>query len=350
MSNTRQHQAWFLLLLFSAGLLLGACTGRGPATVKHDASMELVWPLAPAEPRIKYIGDLSHPEDLGITKGLLGMLSAVAMGREDHSMVLPMAVVENGLQQIFVADPGVKAIHRFDRKKGRYKSIKREGGEDFVSPVGLAVDKEGKVYITDSKLAKVFVIGVGEDEASPLALEEDFIRPTGIAVDGKTGWMYVVDTGLHTISVFRSDNTLLRKFGRRGAGEGEFNFPTYIWQNRKGQLLVTDSLNFRIQRFDRHGRFIGQFGHPGNAMGDLSRPKGVAEDRYGHVYVVDSLFHNVQLFDESGSLLMNFGVQGGGAGEFWLPVGIFIGADDTIYLCDSYNQRVQLFQYIGVEQ
>lgn len=349
MSTTSQRHTWVLCLLLGSGILLGACTGQGPATVKHDASVALVWPPAPAKSRIKYIGDLSHPEDLGITKGLLGMLSEVATGKEDNSMVLPMAVVENGLKQIFVADPGVKAIHRFDRKKGRYKSIKRVGGKGFVSPVGLAVDKEGNVYIADSELAKVFVIAVGDDEAAPLALEEDFVRPTGIAVDGETGWIYVVDTGLHGISVFRSDNTLLRKFGRRGTAEGEFNFPTYIWQNRDGQLLVTDSLNFRIQRFDRHGRFIGQFGSPGNAMGDLSRPKGVAEDRHGHVYVVDSLFHNVQLFDESGSLLMNFGIQGSEPGEFWLPVGIFIGADDVIYLCDSYNQRVQIFQYIGKE-
>ncbi|MCU7925112.1 MAG: 6-bladed beta-propeller [Candidatus Thiodiazotropha sp. (ex Dulcina madagascariensis)] len=348
MNTTRQHHVWFLIVMLGCGML-SACAGPGPASVKREAGLELVWPPAPAKARIKYIGDLSHPEDLGITKGLLGILSEVASGEEDDSMVLPLAVVENGSKQIFVADPGVKAVHRYDRQKGRYHSIKRAGGKGFVSPVGLAADKAGNIYVTDSELAKVFVIGAGDDEAAPLALQDDFVRPTGIAVDGETGWIYVVDTGVHTISVFKPDNTLLRKFGRRGSAEGEFNFPTYIWQNRDGQLLVTDSLNFRIQRFDRHGRFIGRFGHPGDAMGDLSRPKGVAEDSYGHVYVVDSLFHNVQLFDESGSLLMNFGIQGGEPGEFWLPVGIYIDADDTVYVCDSYNQRVQIFQYIGGE-
>lgn len=345
-----QRHRWILFLFCTATALLTACSGQGPTTVKQDRSGVLSWPPTPAKPRIQHIGDLSHPKDIGITKSWLDMLSEMALGKEDNAMVLPIAVVENRLKQLFVADPGVNAIHRFDRNKGRYKSIKRKGGKGFDSPVGLASDRVGNIYISDSELAKVFIIGIDDSEALPLDLEEDFVRPTGIAIDNETGWIYVVDTGVHKISVFDSDKSLLRKFGHRGSGEGEFNFPTYIWQNREGHLLVTDSLNFRIQRFDRHGRYIGQFGKPGNGAGDLSRPKGVAEDRHGHVYVVDSLFHNVQLFDATGSLLMNFGNQGSKPGEFWLPVGIFIGEDDTIYLCDSYNQRVQIFQYIGLEQ
>lgn len=348
--TVQKHHRMIFILAVATSLLFTACSGLEPATIKPSSDAILVWPPEPDAPRIKYIGSLSRPKDLGITKGFLSMLSDVALGKEDNGMVLPMAVVENAQKQLYIADPGVKAVHRFDKKQGRYVSIKRKGGKDFESPVSLAADGKGNVYVTDSELAKVFIIGVNDTEALPLEVDDDFNRPTGIAVDTKTGWIYVVDTGLHTVSIFNPDLSLLKKFGHRGSKDGEFNFPTYIWLNQDEQLLVTDSLNFRVQRFDRYGTYIGQFGTPGNALGSLSRPKGVAEDSHGHVYVVDSLFHNVQLFDKSGSLLMHFGKQGIKPGEFWLPVGVFIGDDDIIYLCDSYNQRVQIFQYVGDEQ
>jgi DNA-binding beta-propeller fold protein YncE len=341
------HNGWLIVLTIHITILLCACTTQGPVSDQHDTNRDLIWPPAPNKPRIKHIGNLTHPKDLGINKGFLGMLSELALGEEKIGMVHPMAVVENEMDQLYVADPGAKAIHRFDRKGGRYNSIKRIGGKDFESPVSLATDNQGNVYIADSELAQIFIVRSDDNEAVPLALDEDFIRPTGVAIDRDTGWIYVVDTGVHKISVFNQDMMLLKKFGHRGSKDGELNFPTYIWQNRDKHLLVTDSLNFRIQLFDRHGNYLGKFGTPGNAMGNLSRPKGVAEDSHGHIYVVDSLFHNVQLFNASGLLLMHFGKQGSKLGDFWLPAGIFISDDNTIYVCDSYNQRVQIFQYIG---
>lgn len=336
-----------LLLLLVASALLMSCAGN--ARIGEGTSRDVVWPSKPSMPRIAYSGSVSQPEDLGISKGLFGILKAAAVGEEDSSMILPMAVVPNGKGQLFVSDSGRQGIHKFDTERGKYQFIKRRNGEGLISPVAMAVDQAGKVYITDSELAKVFVIPVGAKEAEPLQLAEDFVRPTGIAIDSQSGWIYVVDTGNHAVYVFKPDNTLIKKFGRRGTQAGEFNFPTYLWQNKEGNLIITDSLNFRIQMFDRFGGYIGQFGSVGNGTGDQARPKGVAEDSEGHIYVTDSLFHTVQIFDESGNFLLNFGEQGSDPGQFWLPAGIHISQDGTIYVADSYNKRVQIFHYIGSE-
>lgn len=337
-------------LLLATAAVLTACVGETQIKQKAHSNEGPVWPPEPFTPKIEYIGSLSKPEDLNIRKGIFGILKEVAMGEEDNKMILPMAIVKNVKNQLFVADPGKKAIHRFDKARGKYRLIKREGDRDFASPVGMAADSEGNVYIADSELAKVFMVGIDKDYAAKLPLDEDFIRPTGIAVDKKTGWIYVVDTGIHAIYVFNKQYSLVKKFSHRGTGDGELNFPTYIWQNKDGKLLVTDSLNFRIQIFDRYGGYLNKFGNAGNGTGDLARPKGVAEDSQGHVYVTDSLFHNVQVFSETGEFLINFGEQGNGKGQFWLPVGITITNDDTIYVADSYNKRVQVFRYIGSER
>jgi DNA-binding beta-propeller fold protein YncE len=214
------------------------------------------------------------------------------------------------------------------------------------SPIALAVGDKGEVYVTDSVLAEVLVIRPGARAAVPVALPK-MGQPTGIAFDPMSERTYVVDTTAHHVNVFNRDSTLHSSFGRRGTGDGEFNYPTLLWRDPAGQLYVTDSLNFRIQIFDATGRFIGKFGQSGDGAGDFMRQKGVATDSFGHVYIADALFNALQIFDSSGQLLLSVGNLGSGRGEFWLPAGVFIDSDDSIYVADSYNHRIQVFRYIG---
>ena len=97
--------------------------------------------------------------------------------------------------------------------------------------------------------------------------------------------------------------------------------------DRRGNLYVSDSLNSRIQVFDREGHFLRSWGKRGVFPGDFSQPKGIACDVRGYVYVVDSHFENVQVFNPEDKLLLAFGSEGNGPGEFWLPVGIFADND-----------------------
>ena len=128
---------------------------------------------------------------------------------------------------------------------------------------------------------------------------------------------------------------------------GQLNFPTYLWLAPPSELLVTDTLNFRIQRFDADDGVLGAFGQAGDATGSLARPKGVAVDRHGNIYVMDGVLNALQIFDREGRLLLAIGEQGQGPGQFWLPSGIFVTADDLIFVADSYNRRVQVFRYLG---
>ncbi len=323
-------------------LALGACA---PAALKPEEQAPLVWPDLPNPPRIAYVRQFSRPDDIGIAKGFFQRLAELIVGANEARLIRPMAVVASkGV--VYVADPGASGVHRFDPAAARYDLIVAEGGQALPSPVGLALGSEGEVYVTDSDLAKVFVIRPGAKVATPLALPE-MAQPTGIAFDRSSGNLYVVDTGAHRVNVFKRDGALAFSIGRRGDADGEFNYPTLIWLDPAGRLYVTDSLNFRIQVFDRQGKFLSKFGQAGDGSGDNMRPKSVATDSYGHVYVVDALLNALQIFDAKGSYLLSVGGIGGDRGEFWLPAGIFIGENDTIYVADSYNQRVQVLRYIG---
>lgn len=257
-----------------------------------------------------------------------------------------MAVVTVG-EVVFVADPGAHGVHRFDRARSRYDLLRRADERPLPSPVGMAASDDGRVYLTDSELAGIFVVDAGADEVRRLPIDVELAQPTGIAINPHSSELYVTDTLGHRVHVFSRDGHHLRSFGAHDDAAGHFNYPTYLWFTPAGELLVADSLNFRVQGFAADDRWLFAFGHHGDGSGDIARLKGVATDSDGHVYVVDALFHAVQIFDRDGTLLLAFGNPGQRPGEFWLPTGIFIDTEDRIYVADAYNRRVQVFRYIG---
>lgn len=325
------------------GVLLFACV-CAPAWAEQEQE-KLVWPHAPAQPRVEFVKTFSRAADLGIGKGFFERLKDLLFGEEEARILRPMAVVASG-GILYVADPGARGVHRFDTAGGEYSLIAAGDDAPLPSPVGLARGTGGDVYVVDSRLGQIFVIRPGAKSALALRLDVKLTQPTGIACDAASGRLYVADTAEHRIHIFERDGSLAGSIGRRGTGDGEFNYPTYLWLTPEGRLYVTDSLNFRVQAFDARGQFVGKFGRQGDGSGDAARQKGVATDRHGHVYVVDALFHAFQIFDATGRLLLPVGERGQERGEFWLPTGIFID-DEIIYIADSYNQRIQVLRYIG---
>ncbi len=342
-------QAWCRPIVVGAVLLVGGCAATMPAAEPDKQAMTRVWPEPPADPRISYVRSFSRPADLGIKKGFLERLAEFFVGESDAHLVRPMAVVETPDGTLYVADPGAKGVQCFDVRRGRYRLVQGVDAAILPSPVGLTIGARGEVYVADSALAQILVIQPGAKQAKPMALETSLRQPTGLVFDPVGQQLFIVDTAAHQVVAIGLDGKERARFGQRGDGDGNFNFPTLIARDRDGRLYVTDSLNFRIQMFDSAGRFLGRFGRLGNATGDLSRPKGVATDRFGHVYVVDSMFHALQIFDRNGVFLLAIGSQGRAEGEFWLPTGLFVSEDNIIYIADSHNQRVQVLRYIGTQ-
>ena len=75
--------------------------------------------------------------------------------------------------------------------------------------------------------------------------------------------------------------TILRQFGKRGAGPGEFNQPHALALDAQGRLFVGDRSNNRVQIFDQSGKFIAEWPQ-------FSRPSGIFIDRQGNLYSADS--------------------------------------------------------------
>lgn len=176
-----------------------------------------------------------------------------------------------------------------------------------------------------------------------------FFSPVRIAVDQR-GYVYVSDTGNHRIQVFTGDGEFYINWGRKNTGEyvgavkgREFLLPYGVTADRMNNIYVADNGNYRIQKFTTGGAFLAQWGVLGDGPGEFNSPKGVNIDTAGNVYVADTKNHRILKFSPEGVLLWEFGSQGSAPGNFNTPNDIAVGLTGKIYVADTWNNRIQVF-------
>src|SRR5439155_12579845 len=105
--------------------------------------------------------------------------------------------------------------------------------------------------------------------------------------------------------------------------------------------------NHRVQRFDKEGKFKSKWGtqalvaNVGDAPGQFFGPRAIAIDQSGSLLVTDTGNHRVQRFDADGKFLAVYGGRGGGDGLFSEPVGVAVDKSGNIYVADTWNKRIQ---------
>jgi DNA-binding beta-propeller fold protein YncE len=306
---------------------------------------DLYWPEPPDPPRIKYIRDYRGGADFKTTSSA----SDILLGGEGATMLKkPMSVHASIDGKIFVTDTAAADVFVWDTVNKTATTLGAMGAKIFYKPIGVATDDKGRIFVSDSQTDKVTVLDKAGAVETTLEPKIPFKQPTGVATDITRKKLYVTDTHNHSIVVFDLDTLkYIKTIGKRGKEEGDFNFPSHIAVGPKGNLYVADTMNGRVEIFDAEGKFIRAFGQFGDSPGMFARPKGVSVDSEGHIYVVDSAFNNVQIFDEEGQILMAFASYGSDRGQMVLPAGIAIDKDDYIYVVDSWNRRVEAFEYMG---
>lgn len=127
-----------------------------------------------------------------------------------------------------------------------------------------------------------------------------FKSPVGLAVDG-SGNIYVADYNNHRVQKFAPDGTFLLKFGTNGTGDGQFKNPTGIALDGSGNIYVAEEFNHRIQKFNSSGVYQSKFGSSGPGDGQLSGPRHLALDTLTtNVLIPDSANNRVQRFTQAG--------------------------------------------------
>ncbi len=332
------------LWLIAYGIGIHPVEARKKRAPKKKVMKELVWPLPPAKPRLKWITQYQTVEDFTGESGLRRALRKLTGEKKKRLFVYPTAVVTDPQGRIYVSDTGGKRVVVLDPTK---KKVRIWYGDPvgFTGPTGLAYARQRHfLYVADSPARAVY--GVDMKGKIQLQIKEKLKRPAGLAIDEQRHRLYVVDVRGHNIKVFDLDGKLLKVIGKRGNQPGEFNFPNFITVDSKGYLYVSDMGNFRVQILDPDGVVINTFGQPGKSPGDFMRPKGIAVDSENHIYVLDAFFHNLQIFDIFGRIYLAVGSPGREPGQFLLPIGVHIDEHNRVYILDQLNRRLQILEYL----
>ena len=193
------------------------------------------------------------------------------------------------------------------------KLLKSFGAGMFVWPHSVHVDRDGNVWIVDSRLTTPAEIKKfpGEQVKGNIVVKfspegkvlmtlgkvgvsgdppEAFTDPNDI-VTAPNGDIYVAEshTNLETtpnaiarISIFDKNGKFIKSFGKLGSGPGEFRTPHAMAFDAKGRLIVADRANHRIQILDKSdGKFLGEFKN-------FSRTSGLVIDKDDTLYTIDS--------------------------------------------------------------
>ena len=256
-------------------------------------------------------------------------------------------------QNILIPDSGNDRIEIFTEngtfinKWISFTSLTDESTNELNHPHGIAIDsKTGDVYIGDQGNNRILKLSKDGKLISTIenSSNASFNHSHGIAIDSKTGDVYIVDRDLALVQKFDSEGNFITKWGSKGTGDGQFDRPWDIASDFNGYVYVTDSANSRVQKFDSEGNFITKWGSKGTGDGQFDKPYGISTDSTGAVYVTDSANSRVQKFDSEGNFITKWGSKGTGDGQFLQPEGIAVDSlGEWVVISDTKTNTVSKF-------
>lgn len=322
---------------------------------------KIVWPNPPSVTRVKFLDYFSnekfHPEPVVEGKKSTWM-DRMAGGQTQvekkeakplFALWTPYGVAVDHTGKVYVADGKVGAIFIFDPETKEAELIKHGVNARFGFIVGLAMDDDDRLFVSDTQLHHVLVFDAKHKLQATFG--EGMANPGGLALDTENRFLYVADAELDQVLVYDADSyKLLRKMGTAGkahrlTGVGDFAKPTNVAVDKEGNLYVADTWNDRIEIFDADGGFIRTFGKNGDGPGRFARPKGIAVDADGHVWVADAVQDRLQIFTQEGQLLMWMGGHGQLPGQFMDLAGLAIDKQNHVVTSEQDPGRVQMFKY-----
>lgn len=231
------------------------------------------------------------------------VLSWGSFGAELGQFQIPYSITVGGpSHHVFVTERNNYRVQEFEldgTPVGTWGS-RGTGPGQYTDPRGIAAGPDGAVYVIDSVLRRLDIIGgatPGSWDLSPW-----FRDPQGIAVDSQRN-VYIADLDWDLVRKFSPSGVLLLTIGRPGNGDGEFNTPISLAVDSSDHLFVSDAHNDRIQKFDHNGQFCAKWGMPGSGDGQFGIPNGVDVGPTNSVFVTDSVLDRVQKFSESPILI-----------------------------------------------
>jgi sugar lactone lactonase YvrE len=341
-----------------------ALTGVSAASSEYPALSltGLFFGLAADGPNNLYVADTSSDtiRRVGVATGMVTTLagSDETLGGTDGTGATatfnqPNALVEDLAGSLYVADTNNQTIRQVNIETGATTTLAgslgvsgaadgRGAEASFDQPSGLAIDREGNLYIADTGNCTIRKMVIPSAVVTTLAGSPSvpgsadgtgtgarFNKPTGLALDG-AGNLFVADTANFTIRrVIVATGAVTTVAGSPGvlgyaSGQGSdatFQNPTGLALDGAGGIYVADGT--LIRKINVNTRVVST---STNDFLDSVMLNGVAIDGAGHLFVADSGSSRIEQVEIQTSLVTTLvGPQGSDNADVLgaLPAGLF---------------------------
>lgn len=283
-----------------------------------------------------------------------------------YNLKTPHGVGTDSSGNVFVSDTGNHRVLMFDNDGKYIKEIgsKKKKDERFYSPYGAYVDsKTQDVYICDWS-AKGVVITDKKGKRKAIFPDNPLDK-----VYGKRGFtpyqMAVYKNEFYVTSndgvyIFDKKGKLKRNWSDSFDKKGDFNFPNGIAVDQKtGDVFVADVLNRRVVALNNKGKILWTIGRGdklvpakkgtgkvGKLVSFFQLPRSIAiHPKSGNLYVTDTFADQIVVLSPKGELLSMIGKRGVEDGSFNFIEGITFRDDGVAYVVDRGSDRVQAIKF-----
>ncbi len=327
--------------------------------------------------------------------GRVEEFSATGVYVTQFAVTQPRAITVDSSEHVWAASPEKVTEFTMAGEKLRTFGSLGTGNGQFFGASGIALDKEGYVWVTDEGNGRVQEFSATGEYVAQHAVE----KPKGVTVMS-TGNLWI--TRAASVEEMSPSGQALATFGSQGGGNEQFKEPRGVVIDSAGNIWVADTGNNRMEMFNSELVYVRQFGGERgdlpaltttlplvgstvsvskglwsntplayvfqwlrcNAQGSECAPiAGAVNESYrpieedvGHTLKVEvrglnsagagsgwSLSSGVVAREPQLAYMSQFGEKGSGTGQLGNPHGVAVDGKGDVWVADSGNDRMQEF-------